>query len=140
MAESSGNSWSVRSVSQESTQLAVLLVASIALSSCSPPLVWGGDEATKERLLAIVPIGSSVDALEHEASSRDWRISSRDDRSFAKGQSQYFGDGCQYQGGVSRYIIVAEYGVLTTSVETVWLFDEHRKLGDLCIRRTTDAP
>lgn len=36
-------------------------------------------------------------------------ISSRDDRTFAKGQSQYFGEGCHYQGGVSRYIIVVVF-------------------------------
>lgn len=110
------------------------------LSGCGPPLVWGGNDATKDRLLKIVPIGATVRDLETEVAARDWRISSRDDRRFTKGESHYFGDGCQFQGGVSRRVVVAEYGLLTTTVETVWLFDERDKLGGLCIRRTTDGP
>lgn len=36
--------------------------------------------------------------------------------------------------------IVAEYGpVFTTSVESLWMFDEAGKLAELCIRSTTDA-
>lgn len=97
------------------------------LSGCGPSLVWGGDEATKDRLLKIVPIGSTVRDLETKAAARDWRISSRDDRQFPKGEAHYFGDGCQFQGGASRYVIVAEYGLLPTTVETVWLFDEQAK-------------
>ncbi len=119
--------------------LAPIFIA-MTLSSCAPPLVWGGDEATKARLLEIVPVGSTIAELEGEADSRDWRISNRDDRSFPKGQSHYFAKGCEFQGGENRTIIVAEYGLLTTSVETVWLFDESEKLGSLCIRRTTDSP
>lgn len=83
--------------------------------------------------------GSTVEKLEAEAASRGWNIRSRDERSFELGSPHYFGVSCVYQGGVSRYIIVAEYGILTTSVETVWLFDKYGRLGDLCIRRTTDA-
>jgi hypothetical protein len=40
---------------------------------------------------------------------------------------------------VSRNFIVAEYGLLVTSVEALWMFDDAGKLADLCIRRTTDA-
>jgi len=112
----------------------------LALAGCGPPLVWGGDEATKARLLEIVPIGSTVRQLEREAETRGWRISYRDDRSFPKGAPHYFEGGCVHQGGVSRYVIVAEYGILTTSVESVWLFDKEGKLGTVCVRRTTDAP
>ena len=119
-----------------------LLILSFAVSlfGCGPPMVWGGDEATKERLLDLVPKGSSVSVLETEAKRRNWRISNRDDRTFEKGLPHYFGGGCEYHGGVSRKVIVAEYGILPTTVETVWLFDAAGKLGALCIRRTTDAP
>src|SRR3546814_2188745 len=68
----------------------------------------GGNDATKDRLLKIVPIGATVRDLETEVAARDWRISSRDDRRFTKGESHYFGDGCQFQGGVSRRVVVAE--------------------------------
>lgn len=118
----------------------IVIVASLSLASCGPPLVWGGDEATHDRLLEIVPVGSTIDALEAEAKARGWRISNRDDRSFAKGLPHYWGEGCEHQGGVSRTVIVAEYGLFTTSVETEWLFDARKHLGSLCIRRTTDAP
>ncbi|QZH75609.1 MAG: hypothetical protein JY451_03075 [Erythrobacter sp.] len=121
-----------------SRNLAVAVLA-LSLSSCGPPLVWGGDEATKGRLLEIVPLGSTVGDLEAEAENRDWLISNRDDRSFLKGEPHHLSEGCEHQGGVSRKIIVAEYGLLTTSVETSWLFDANGKLGSLCIRRTTDA-
>lgn len=110
------------------------------LASCGPPLVWGGDEATKERLLAIVPVGSSVQRLQSEATAREWRVSFHDERTFKDGLVHDFGDGCAFKGGISTNIIVAEYGVLTTSVETKWMFNAAGKLADLCIRRTTDAP
>jgi len=111
----------------------------LTLAGCGPPLVWGSDEATKERLLKIVPTGSTVSFLEIEAESRGWRVSYRDDREFEHGLPHYFGDSCEHQGGVSRYVVVAEYGILTTAVETVWLFNEDAELGMMCIRRTTDA-
>ena len=117
-----------------------LLVLMFSLNSCGPPLVWGGDNQTRERLLGIVPIGSTVGNLEAEAVARGWPIFFADDRIFKKGELHYFGNGCRYQGGVSRNFIVAEYGpVITTSVEGLWMFDEAGKLGEVCIRRTTDA-
>ena len=122
-----------------SRNLAVAVLA-LTLSSCGPPLVWGDDEATQGRLLEIVPLGSTVGDLEAEAETRGWRISNRDDRSFPRGEPHYLAEGCEHQGGVSRKIIVAEYGLLTTSVETSWLFDANGRLGSLYIRRTTDAP
>ena len=120
-------------------RILVVLILTVSLSCCGPPLVWGGDEATKDRLLDLIPIGSSVELLEAEARKRNWRVSNRDDRTFDKGVPHYFGDGCEHQGGVSRKVIVAEYGLLATSVETAWLFDKAEELGELCIRRTTDA-
>jgi hypothetical protein len=117
--------------------ISILILFSLA--SCGPPLVWGGDEATKDRLLEIIPLGTTVDALEAEAKARDWRMFIGDDRSFPKGERHYFGGGCEYQGGVSRNYTVAEYGLFTTSVEALWLFDEHDRLGALCVRSTTDA-
>ena len=122
------------------SRTSLIAVLTLLLSGCGPPLVWGSDEATRNRLLGIVPFGSTIANLEAEAEERNWRVSARDDRPFAKGKAHYFGDGCEYQGGVSRYIIVAEYGLLTTSVETVWLFDGDGKMRGLCVRRTTDAP
>ena len=121
-------------------RLCILSVLVFSIGACGPPLVWGGDDATKARLLAIVPLGTTVAGVEAEAKSRNWRISNRDNRRFPLGEPHYFGRGCSHQGGVSRTIIVAEYGLLTTSVETVWLFDEGGKLGYLCVDRTTDAP
>jgi hypothetical protein len=103
-------------------------------------LVWGGDEATKDRLLKIVPIGSTVNVLEAEAKSRRWRVWSRDDRSFRRGLTHYFGGACRHQGGVSEYVVVAEFGLLTTTVETVWLFNEVGRLAEVCVRRSTDGP
>jgi hypothetical protein len=117
----------------------VLLASALSLSGCGPPLVWGGDQATRDRLLKIVPVGSAIGTLEAEAKSRGWRISSRDDRAFPKGEEHYFGNGCQHQGGMSENIVVAEYGLLTTTVESVWMFDRAGRLGDICVRRSTDA-
>ena len=111
----------------------------LSLSGCGPPLVWGGDDATKGRLLKLVPLGSTVSELEAEAKGRRWRLFSRDDRIFKKGMPHYFGNGCRFQGGVSRNFIVAEYGFFTTSLEALWMFDEAGKLADLCIRSITDA-
>ncbi len=117
-----------------------MLVFLLLLNSCGPPLVWGGDAKTKERLLEVLPLGSSVDQLETEANARSWRLLFADDRVFEAGTEHYFGNGCRFQGGVSRDFIVAEYGpVFTTSVESVWMFDEDGKLGDVCVRSTTDA-
>ena len=121
------------------SRILALSVLALSLCSCGPPLVWGGDEATKGRLLEIIPVGSTIGDLEGEAENRGWRISNRDDRSFAKGEPHYLAEGCEHQGGVSRKIIVAEYGLHTTSVETSWLFDANGRLGSVCIRRTTDA-
>jgi hypothetical protein len=121
-------------------RLFIVTFISASLASCGPPLVWGGNEATKGRLLDLVPIGSPIKFLEAEAEFRNWRVSNQDDRTFEKGLPHFFGVGCEHQGGVSMTVIVAEYGVLTTSVETAWLFDEDGKLGELCIRRTIDAP
>jgi len=117
-----------------------LLVPLFLLSSCKPPLVWGGDEHTKERLLEILPLGSTIADVEAEARSRGWRIFWADDRIFPKGTEHYFGNGCHYQGGVSRDFIIADYGrPFRTSVESLWMFDEVGKLGELCVRSTTDA-
>ncbi len=118
---------------------ALTLLLFVSLSGCGPPLVWGGDDATKGRLLKLVPPGSTVSELEVEAKDHRWRVSSRDNRHFQKGRPHYFGNGCRFQGGVSRKLIVAEYGLFTTSVEALWMFDQAGKLADLCIRRTTDA-
>ena len=116
-----------------------LLSLILALSGCGPPLVWGGDDETRERLLRLVPLDSTVDELETEARERRWRNFFRDDRRFEKGLPHYFGNGCRFQGGVSRNFIVAEYGLFTTTVESLWMFDEAGKLAELCIRRTTDG-
>src|SRR4029450_13447448 len=115
---------------------ALTLLLLLSLSGCSPPLVWGGDNATKERLLKLVPRGSTASELESKAKDDGWRDFLRDDRHFKKGTPHYFGNGWRFQGGVSRDFIIAEYGFLfKTSVEAVWMFDEAGKLADLCIRR-----
>lgn len=115
----------------------ILVLAGLA--GCGPPLVWGGNAATKERLLKIVPIGSSVKKLEVAAKANGWEMKMHDNRTFAKGEPHYFGDGCQTEGGIKRDSVVAQYGVFTTSVEAVWLFDEKENLRRVCLRRTTDA-
>ena len=117
-----------------------LLALPLVLYSCSPPLVWGGDARTKDRLLKVLPLGSNVDQLKKEASARRWQLSFADNRVFEVGKEHYFGNGCQFKGGVSRNFVVAEYGpIFITSVESVWMFDEDGKLGDVCVRSTTDA-
>ena len=118
----------------------ILISLLLFLSACGPTLVWNGDEATRGRLLEIVPLGSSLAALQSEAQIQGWPMENHDNRAFEKGTPHYFGGRGEHQGGVRRYKVVAEYGIIfTTSVETVWLFDEHGELGELCIRRTTDA-
>ncbi|MBD3747045.1 MAG: hypothetical protein IE932_12630 [Sphingopyxis terrae] len=114
-------------------------LALIGLAGCAPPLVWGGNDATRERLLKIVPIGSSAKKLEEAAKANGWKLTSHDNRKFTKGEPHYFGGGCQTEGGIRRHSVVAEYGLFTTSVEAVWLFDEGAKLRRVCLRRTTDA-
>jgi len=106
----------------------------------SPPQGNVPDEATRNRLLKIVPIGSTVIALEAEARAHGWRVSSRDDRPFKRGLAHYFGGECRHQGGVNEKVIVAEYGMLTTTVETVWLFNQAGRLAEVCLRTSTDAP
>ena len=115
-----------------------LLLAAALLSSCTPPVAWGGDEAIKTRLLAAFPIGTSIDQVEAEAARRKWRQIGRGENRPPKGAPHYFDD-CQFQGGPSRLFIVAEYGILPTTIESLFLFDARRRLAGLCIRRTTDA-
>jgi hypothetical protein len=103
-------------------------------------LVWGSDEAIKSRLLKIVPVGSTVNALDAEVRVHGWRVSSRDGRPFKRGGAHYFGGECRHQGGESEKVIVAEYGLMTTTVETVWLFNQAGRLNEVCIRKSTDAP
>lgn len=117
----------------------VLLAFALSLSGCGQPLLWRNDKATRDRLLKIVPVGSAISTLEAEAKSRGWRISSRDDRTLPKGEEHYFGNRCRHQGGMSENIVVAEHGLLTTTVESVWIFDRAGRLGDVCVRRSTDA-
>jgi hypothetical protein len=119
-----------------------LLASLLALGGCAPPLVWGDDRKVEERLLSIVPLGSSPAALDKEAERRGWG-NSPDDRIFAAGSKTYFDDThlvCRDKGGVRRVIVVAKYPTpFTTTVETMWLFDARGALRDICIRRTTDA-
>src|SRR4028118_353321 len=119
-----------------------ILASLLALGSCSPPVVWGDDEQLEERLLSIVPLGSSPATLDSEAERRGWN-NRVDNRVFEAGCKTYFDDTrllCRERGGIKRVIAVARYGIpFTTTVETMWLFDPQGGLSDICIRRTTDA-
>jgi hypothetical protein len=105
--------------------------------------VWGSDEAIKDRLLKIVPLGSSPETLETAAKARGWSVTVRDEDRFRAGTPTYFNDHsrrCVFAGGPSRVVIIAEYRTpFVTNVEAYWLFDPHRRLRHICIRTTTDA-
>jgi hypothetical protein len=120
--------------------LTPLVVAGVG---CSPPLVWGGDQAVKHRLFNIVPTGSSPETLEAAAKNRGWTITARDERHFAPGTPTYFEDNqrkCAFVGGPSRVVTIAHYwSPLETYVESYWLYDTRRKLRDICIRRDVDS-
>jgi len=106
-------------------------------------LVRGNDEAVKERLLRIVPAGSSRSILENEIRKRQWKHVRWDDRVFPIGSPHYFDDhgrACRYRGGPSVTVVVAEYRTpFTTTVQTAWLFNKQNGVATVCVRRTTEA-
>jgi hypothetical protein len=107
--------------------------------------VWGSDEQVKQRLLRIVPPGSTPTRLNQESQKQGWKIFGPYQRAVAAGAPTYFHEfngrlTCLGVGGPTVTIIVAEYGLLfKTSVEALWLFDRTNRLKNVCVRRTTDA-
>jgi hypothetical protein len=119
--------------------LALLLV----IAACSPPYVWGDADRVEQRLMEMVPIGSPLSALAATAEERGWDIDRRNFRSWPAGSKTYMDDThlrCRSAGGPAVPIVVARYSApFMTVVETLWLFDQKRRLRDVCVRKTVDA-
>ena len=114
-----------------------------AIAGCAPPYVWGDADGVENRLIDIVPLGSSPARLRDAGEERGWRIDSRNIRSSAAGSETYMHDthlDCRSRGGAVVPIIVAHYSApFDTAVESLWLFDPQRRLSDVCVRKTVDA-
>src|SRR3982751_3508842 len=99
----------------------------LALSSCAAPYVWGDAGRVKERLLGMVPLGSSLTALADSAARRGWKIDQRNIRSWPAGSATYMNDhnlDCRSRGGLVVPVIIAHYSApFDTYVESLWLFD-----------------
>jgi hypothetical protein len=120
------------------------IVAPLAVANCAPPYLWGSEHQIKERLLRMVPPGSSPSRLEATATERGWKIDHLNMRVSAAGKETYFqkgADDCRTKGGWTVPAVLAHYSSpLDTYVESLWLFDAGQRLRDVCVRRTADAP
>jgi hypothetical protein len=134
------------------TAYAVLLrgiaisVLSLAVVCCAPPYVWGDEDRVENRLLKMVPLGSSPAQLDEIGRRRGWDINPHNSRMRVSpaGTETYMHDrdtDCRSYGGPRVLIIVARYyAPLHVSVESLWLFDPQKRLRDICVRKTVDAP
>lgn len=115
----------------------------LCLVGCAPSYVWGDADGVEQRLIGMVPLGSSLSQLETTSKSRGWKIDRRNVRSWPAGSRTYMDDShldCRSRGGPVVPIIVARYHApFETYVETLWLFDQQRHLRDVCVRKTVDA-
>lgn len=115
----------------------------ISLVGCAPPYVWGGENRVKQKLLRMVPLGSSLSRLEATAEQRGWDIKRQQVRSWPVGTKTYLNDthrDCRSRGGPTVPAIIAHYHApLETHVETLWLFDTQKRLRDICVRKTTNT-
>lgn len=121
----------------------VTSVLLLVVASCAPPYVWGDADSVEERLLEMVPLGSSLARLEGVAAGRGWDINFQNVRSWPAGSQTYMHDthlDCRSRGGPVVPIIIARYSApFETSVESLWLFDPQKRLRDVCVRKTVDA-
>ena len=115
----------------------------LALAGCAPPYVWGDADGIENRLVNMVPFGSSPARLEAAAKERGWNIDHRDIRSWPAGSETYMDDThleCRSRGGPVVPIVIAHYSApFETYVESLWLFDPQERLRDVCVRKTVDA-
>lgn len=118
----------------------------LALASCAPSYVWGDAQGVKQRLLNMVPTGSSPALLADTAAERGWTIDQRNIRSWSAGSATYMNDphanlDCHSHGGLVVPVMIAHYQApFDTDVESLWLFDTQQRLRDVCVRKTVDAP
>lgn len=115
----------------------------IGLVGCAPPYVWGDEDVVKERLIQMVPLGSSLSQLEATAEHRGWDIKRQQVRVYPVGTESHLHDtdrDCRTRGGPTVPSIIAHYyAPFETYVETHWLFDPQKRLRDICVRKTTNA-
>lgn len=115
----------------------------LAIAGCAPHYVWGDANRVEQRLVDMVPLGSSFARLEEAAKERGWDIDRRNVRSWPAGSKTYMDDthlDCRSRGGPVVPIIIARYSApFRTAVETLWLFDQQNRLRDICVRKTVDA-
>ena len=114
-----------------------------AIAGCAPPYVWGDADRVEDRLVVMVPLGSSPALLKATAKSRGWDINHRNVRSWPAGSKTYMDDthlSCRSRGGLAVPSIIAHYSApFETYVESLWLFDPQNRLRDICVRKTVDA-
>lgn len=120
------------------TRIVKIALVSV-IAGCAPPYARGDDGRVREQLLVIVPIGSSPTYLEKAGSSRGWRVDIKKARKWPAGEEMYF-DNCRSFGGIVVPAIVAQYyAPFHTTVETLWLLDSHKRLRDVCARKTVST-
>lgn len=117
----------------------ILCLLLFAIAGCAPYYVWGSEQRIEKQLLTMVPLGSSLAALEAQAERRGWVLDYRNFRSAPAGAKTYFDDHhreCRSRGGEVLHSIIAHYHApIGTYVDAMWLFDANRKLAKICVRK-----
>jgi hypothetical protein len=108
----------------------------ILLGACSDanPLRKAAPEI-RESLLREKPIGTSISEIEK------W-LSAEKKLPAKKGNTGYYTDRGQVIGKRAIYVLLGEYrsyGLLATSVEAFWGFDESGALVDVWVRKSVDS-
>lgn len=115
----------------------------LSMAGCAPSYVWGDADRIEERLVQMVPLGSTPAQLQQAARERGWDIDHRNIRSWPVGTETYMHDthlDCRSRGGADVGVIIARYSApFQTAVESLWLFDSQLRLQDVCVRKTVDA-
>ena len=114
----------------------------LGLTACGPPYAWGDAERVEERLVRMVPLGSSPSELAAAAKERGWKIDRRNMWSQPAGSKTYFDDHgrkCRSRGGPVVPAIIAHYYSPLETYESLWLFDTQLRLRDVCVRKTMDG-
>jgi hypothetical protein len=114
-----------------------------ASARCVCPSYAGGDpEDVERKLLLIVPLGSPLSRLQEEVERRQWHVPF-EAQEVAEGSPTFLNDThlqCRGVGGKVLTVHVADYwSPFRTVVETQWLYDQHNRLRDICVRKTVDA-
>lgn len=112
------------------------LVVCVVLKVAFNPLYWS-DERLRFWILSRTPAGSTRAQVLAVIADHRWRVLDNGPTSGVYVDSRRAGV------GVGRiHAVIGEYDspIFLTGVEVFWAFDEHSRLIDVFIRKTTDAP